>query len=202
MRSKPLHTRRTGGFSLIEVIVASGLLGVVLVGTLMAFDSARNAHRATTRSLELRARGNRVATRLVEALRGADADAFASIPSVPFSVALVDFQTSSGFGGQENVWSPTRRIAFDAATGSVSWFEDPDTADERSSTWCSDVPALLDGETVNGLDDNGNGLIDEAGMCLTNRDGVIELHFTIVGDGTLAGAAPETWTLSLAGRNP
>jgi hypothetical protein len=49
----------------------------------------------------------------------------------------------------------------------VTWFENPGAPQERRVVWSNLVRDLLEGEEVNGIDDNANGLIDEDGLSFT-----------------------------------
>ena len=44
---------------------------------------------------------------------------------------------------------------------------------------CHDVRELLAGETANGLDDNGNGLIDEPGFLTIRNGDLLELSLSL-----------------------
>ncbi|MCZ6597746.1 MAG: hypothetical protein O7B99_08925, partial [Planctomycetota bacterium] len=49
----------------------------------------------------------------------------------------------------------------------VVWKQNPGTPEERRVAWCNTVRPFLGGELMNGIDDNGNGLIDENGLSFT-----------------------------------
>jgi hypothetical protein len=47
------------------------------------------------------------------------------------------------------------------------------------------VRELFEGEQSNGIDDNGNGLVDESGFCLQWVDGVLRVQISVeeIGSG-------------------
>ena len=63
------------------------------------------------------------------------------------------------------------RIALtDESGGAVSWYENPGAETEKRVVWVKDVPRFAQGEVAgNGLDDNGNGLIDESGLAFVKE---------------------------------
>ena len=85
-----------------------------------------------------------------------------------------------GYDGSAVEWSTPHAISVDA-NGTIMISEDVGLASERATPWCSGVPALLDGEILNGIDDNGNGLSDEPGLCFTRSGSLLTIRFTLGG---------------------
>jgi hypothetical protein len=48
----------------------------------------------------------------------------------------------------------------------------------------------MEGEVMNNLDDNGNGLVDESGLCFTFEDNTVTVRLTLEAEG------PDRATLS------
>ena len=61
----------------------------------------------------------------------------------------------------------------------MAWIEDPGLPGEKRARWCRYVADYLEGEVPNGLDDNGNGLIDEPGLCFTQENGLLVIRLTL-----------------------
>ena len=72
------------------------------------------------------------------------------------------YKFSLGIDNGEVVWSDQEEIELEQSN--VVWKENPDEAEERRVSWTTMVRPLLEGEVPNGLDDNGNGIIDENGL--------------------------------------
>ena len=58
---------------------------------------------------------------------------------------------------------------------------DVDLMSERTAVLVQGVAPLLEGETPNALDDNGNAIADEAGLSLALRDGVVYVRLSLQG---------------------
>jgi prepilin-type N-terminal cleavage/methylation domain-containing protein len=176
------HTR-TAGFSLVEMLVVTAILGFALGVPLMMFRSAAHMRSTVTTCLELQAKVRETLDRIAGRLQGA------SVSVVPQSALgagvwspLVDFQVATGWNGVGVDWGAPERIALlpspeDADDGVdndsdglidervVVWTTDVGLATERSTVLLRDVPELMAGELAgNAVDENGNGLRNEAGL--------------------------------------
>src|SRR5689334_21856122 len=82
----------------------------------------------------------------------------------------MDFRTPTGIAGGVVSWSTTSRICYQDAPaealgdGQVVLIRDLGLKSSTTTVLASHVAALLEGETANGKDDNGNGLVDEPGL--------------------------------------
>lgn len=194
------HTSRSG-LTLVEMSISFLILTVLLVSMFTLLDSANAAQAEGSAEMELETRGSRAIARAVAALRAADGASIAAVPEAPLSADEITFQSNQGYGIQQLVWSDPRSIALEAASGRLVWTENPGLASEKTSSWCRGVPALLEGEVLNAADDNGNGLIDEAGFCITREGDVIVLRLTIEDERRGGTVVSRTWTRRLYGRN-
>jgi hypothetical protein len=61
----------------------------------------------------------------------------------------------------------------------VALIKDWNGPSERTVILCRNVRELAEGETANGLDDNGNGLVDEKGLCFDLSEGNLSLRLTV-----------------------
>jgi hypothetical protein len=55
-------------------------------------------------------------------------------------------------------------IAMDDEATRVFWARNPGLGTEHRVIWTNMVRPFLEGEVMNGVDDNGNGLVDEHGL--------------------------------------
>ena len=65
----------------------------------------------------------------------------------------------------------------------------------------NNVAALLEGELANGVDDNGNGLIDEAGFCVSREGENLTVRLSLLRLGPAEEVITRTQTTELALRN-
>lgn len=198
MRKHPRGPR--AAFTLIETILALSLVAGTFWIAFQSIDTGRRAFRTSAAVMDLESDGNRTLRRIVDALRAAEEASISAIPQAPFSSSSVDFQILERYDGSKTPLSAPRNISIDATTASVMWVENPGLASERRTRWSNDVSALLEGEIANGVDDNGNGLIDEAGLCFSREGRLIRVGLTITTNGP-DGPLTRTWTASLQCRN-
>ena len=138
---RPLNTRRPGsaaGFSLIELVIVASLLSVVLGGVLLMGSASDRAYRTGVVSSTVEFQAARTMERIVADVQGAQLASLTPDPLAGLGTAGIDYVLATGIAGGELVLSPLRRLRFEYETG----------------------------ELDNGLDDNGNGLVDEGQVVL------------------------------------
>ena len=59
------------------------------------------------------------------------------------------------------------------------WSRNPETNEEVRVVWTSLVSPYLEGEIPNGMDDNGNGLIDEKGLSFVVDRNAVTIRLTL-----------------------
>jgi len=173
---------RQAGVSLLEVVIASSLTMVIIVGVYGLFHTGVAAYGVGTASAEVQRRSAEVLDAIADELAQAGRDVVYPQVVPPKSTSRITLQRNAGFSEGQVVWSPVTIIEF-RHTG-----DDPDdgkdnngnglvdegivvrrdnagTADARLTVLARNVREYLEGEVPNGQDDNGNGLVDEAGLC-------------------------------------
>jgi hypothetical protein len=61
----------------------------------------------------------------------------------------------------------------------VVWSENPDTEREQRVVWSSLVSPYLAGEIPDGMDNNGNGLIDEKGLSFVMDNNSVTVRMSL-----------------------
>ena len=178
------RTRRSSGFTLIEVMLVVALFGSILGSVVFVFRSSTRACQVGSTAGHLEAVVNRVLDRIADRLQASSHTTVTPSLVAPFSGPTIDFQRTVGFAAGVVTWSPTERIGFQYRPGEldngvdddgdgivddgrVVWTQNLGLANETSTPWAEGVTEYLQGELQNNLDDNGNGLIDERGLCFT-----------------------------------
>jgi Tfp pilus assembly protein PilW len=196
MRHRKL--RPNAGLTLVEMAVSCLVMALVFGSLATALSSSRTVFERGSRTMSLEQDSGRVLRRVTDALRGADAASLPLVPASPLSSRWIDFQTQQGYDGKAWTWSAPRRIEFDQVAGTLSWIENQGLPAEDATVWASNVPTLLEGETANGADDNGNGLIDEAGFCVTREGDLLVLRLTVEDDALVDGGQSRTTELRIS----
>ena len=185
-----MNARRTdlhrSGFTLLEILIVVALLGVVAF-KVMSILRVSNAYVAReTSSLAIEDHARIVMDRICESLVASDRESLVPIID-PNDSSSITFQTSLGWEEGEIVWGAPIRIGLDPDDRSkLVWYEAPDTPDEMSVVWSKSVRDLLEGEALNGIDDNDNDLVDESGLSFLVESNLITVRLslgTVVEDG-------------------
>ena len=179
-----LHRRtrsRRSGFTLIEMMVAVALLGLVIGNVYMVLGDSSKAFGSQTTVFEAETQARRTLDRIALAVVGASRDTLFQTPAAPSSTPELNFTTSQGLQDGEILEGTPQRISLATAGGfhQVTWAENPGTESERKSVWTKWASEFLEGETLNGADDNGNGLIDEKGLNFVLEGSSVLVQLTI-----------------------
>ena len=134
---------RTAGASLIEVLIASTLAAVAIGGAL-SFAGENFRSTETLKSLsQLNTRAHRAMETMFANLLEAGVNSLPSGPLPPSEVSRMPFRRPVGFNGGSVQWGPEHLIELE---------RDPSDPDD-------------------GVDNNGNGLVDECRIVLRIRPG-------------------------------
>lgn len=175
----PLRSARSG-WSLIEVALASTFTIGVFAKAAFVMESALGLASDETASMHYEDQARRVMDRIGLAIMGSDRDTL--VPQIEeLHTNSIRYSFSLGLEDGEVVWSAPEEIRFQnaAGTGAIEWRENPGAAEERRVVWSNLVSPLLEGEEINGLDDNGNGLIDEDGLSFVLEGNRIVVRLTL-----------------------
>lgn len=197
---RPVPGRRAG-LTLMELVLALSLFAVVATKVVTALDAANESTQTDIDRTALEAQAHRVLRQIGFAVMGSHPDSLVPSTMRPMTSTSVKYQVSLGVANGETVWSDPERVALEEAQSHVYWSDNPDAEDERRVVWTNLVAPFLDGEVPNGIDDNGNGLIDEKGLAFAIDGNTIQMHLTLEraqSDGTVLS---QTVSKTVACRN-
>lgn len=179
----------------IALLLASAVLGqtVLVARSVLALDGESAAALAREKA------GRAVLERIALAVQGADQSALlpatlAGFPDDRFSYAL-----QLGVTDGSVVRSAPEEICLSGTR--LEWTENPGTTDARTQAWADLVSPLLEGERLNGIDDNGNGWVDERGLAIELDGARATLRLTVERPGPDGQLVPDTVVAVVARRN-
>jgi hypothetical protein len=141
---KQLESNRSGsaGFTLLELMIA-GVFLVVMIGAFhAAVTRGAGTYRASVGPAALESRAIRLAARIAELIAETGMGELDPLPLGPVGGTSVEFRQNTGYDGGV-VWGPKMRVQLE----------------------------YEDGELDDGLDNNGNGLVDEGRVVLVQDVG-------------------------------
>jgi hypothetical protein len=162
-----MKTGSRSGLTVIELCVTLTLLALVTVKGVMILRMTNRSQASETADMDLEDSARRLLDRIAYAIMGSTRDRLFPDPESPIFSDSVEYVVSLGVEDGEVVWSDPDRISLDDAGKRVSCLEAVDTTHERETTWTNVARPFLEGELPNGIDDNGNGLVDERGLTFT-----------------------------------
>jgi prepilin-type N-terminal cleavage/methylation domain-containing protein len=169
--------RGRSGFTLLELAVALVLFGLVVGNLYTILAGTSNALGARNASFEADVQAQRALDRIALAIVGSYEGSIHATSESPGYQSVLNYQEFLGLadvdgdGQGEEVFSDPMRIALTGVSGGdVSWFENPGEESEKHVVWVKDVSAVAQGEVAgNGVDDNGNGIVDETGLAFVKE---------------------------------
>lgn len=191
------NTGRRAGFTILEASIAITVIAIVILSVTTTVDRSGGAFTASTSAADLDALARRALDRVARDLATVVGTSLSPNGTLPGqSVDSLDYRTNTGWNGAAVTTGLLNRIEreLDPAElddgldndsdglvdeGVLVWREDPGQPGERSTRRASYVAELLEGETANGVDDNGNGLVDESGFCIQITGNVMTLRLTL-----------------------
>ncbi|NOT32397.1 MAG: hypothetical protein HOP15_18280 [Planctomycetes bacterium] len=176
MRSLPRSPR--AGWTLIEVTLAALLVTGVVTKAAFVMNTALGLAGDQTASMHYEDQARGVMDKIALAVMGSDRGTL--IPEIEeLHSDSIRYTFSLGIEDGAVVWSAPEEIRLDEQRLAVEWRENPGAAEERKAVWTSLVSPLLEGEELNGVDDNGNGLIDEDGLSFVLEGERVVIRLTL-----------------------
>ena len=187
---------RERGVTILEMVVATAAFMVVIGAVFSVLATGSQTVQATTVSGQLECKGERIARRIGRTVIHAGASTLLPSPQAPLGSSQVSFQCSQGWANGAMVWGPVISVGLeddindpndgmdndgdgciDEAT--VVWCRDVGGPNETSEIWVENVRRFMDGEIQNNQDDNGNGLVDEAGLSFVLQGSTLVLRLCL-----------------------
>ena len=158
------------------------LLGAVVGSVIAVMHTSTRAVGVGSTDARLESLASQTLDQIATRLRSSQLATMTPTLSAPFSSTQLSFQPSVGVAAGATVWGPVERIGLEASPTDaddgvdndgdsfvdecrVVWTQDVGGPNESSLVWANGVAEYLRGETLDTTDENGNGLVDEQGLC-------------------------------------
>lgn len=174
-----MRTSSRAGFTMLELGIVMVLLVIVAVKAAMLFDIAAESQTEDTAQVALEDQARRTMDQIAFAVMGANRETLFPDPESPTYSEDVQYEVSLGVQAGAVVWGDPERIALGQGNQQVVWSQNPGEPEERRVVWTNVVRPFLEGELFNGVDDNGNGLIDERGLNFTLQGNRVTIRMTL-----------------------
>ena len=193
--------KRRAGFTIVELTVVMVLLVIVAVKSVMLFDMASESQHQDTAQIVLEDQARRTMDQIAFAVMGADRETLFPDPESPTYSEDVQYNVSLGVQAGAVIWGDPERIELGGGNQQVVWRQNPGDPDERRVVWTNVVRPFLEGELLNGVDDNGNGLVDERGLNFTLQGNRVTIRLTLERQGQNGDVYTQSLTTGVTLRN-
>ncbi len=185
MRNRP-GSRRRAAFTLIELMIALVLVALIAGNVYSVMGGTSRALGERNAEFEADVQAQRTLDRISMALVGSYEKSLYFTQESPGSQSTLHYQESLGMqdvdgnGIPEMVLGDPMQIGLTSKTGGdVAWSQNPGSPEQTRVVWAKHVPGFAAGELPNGIDDNGNGLIDEAGLAFVKEGRSVRILLTL-----------------------
>lgn len=176
---KPRARGPRAGFTLLEVLISLSLLAVLSWQGLAFVQHTGNTARRESSEVVVEDQARVLLDRIALAILGANRETLIPESLAPWSASDLHYQVQLGLQDGEVVWGAPEEIAHAPDIREVFWAESPGTEEERRIVWARLVAPFIANELPNGVDDNGNGLIDESGLTFVVDRNAVEVWLTL-----------------------
>jgi prepilin-type N-terminal cleavage/methylation domain-containing protein len=170
---------RTGraGFTLLEILIATAIFGLVLANVTMVSRTSQEAYRTGAFMGVLEEQAEQTMDRIEMAVMSSEHADLA--PAPPLFASAIDYERSLGVEDGQMIFDNPERIELELGLGQVTWLQNPQTAEERKVVWTRHVPEYMQDELPNAADDNDNGLVDESGLSFDMEGRQVSIRLTL-----------------------
>lgn len=171
--------RSRAGFTLLEMVISLGLVALVVTNIVLAMDTSTKAYEVGSSRIEVEDQARRTLDRIALAVMGSSREGLAPGQEFPLDTSSLTYQLNLGYQDGEAVWSDPERIQREEGAAQITWSKNPGAPEEQHVVWTKWVREYMDGEVLNGIDDNDNGLIDEKGLSFTIDGDLVTIRLTL-----------------------
>jgi prepilin-type N-terminal cleavage/methylation domain-containing protein len=157
------------GLTLLELLLAVVILAMIGAKVFQMLAQTSDVMSTQERETVLDDQANSVLKMIAYNIMASDRDTLAPAAVAPLTTDDIRYRVNLGLQDGAVVWKDPEEIGQDDADNDVYWRENPDAESERRVVWTRAVAPFLEGEIPDGMDNNGNGLIDEKGLSWRSR---------------------------------
>ena len=177
---KPLlDGARRAGFTVVEVVIGVSILAIILGNIYMLQRASNDAYESGVFGSALEDGADTAMDRIALAVMSTSIDRLDEVLEAPQFVSAIDYEVVLDVVDGEPVLGTPERIEFESDGGEIVWTRNPGEEDELDIVWTRYVPQMFEGEEVNALDDNGNGVADENGLAFNKDANQITIRLTL-----------------------
>ncbi|MFI5401376.1 MAG: type II secretion system protein [Planctomycetota bacterium] len=187
---------RTKGFTILELLIAGTIFVIALAVVYGVAAESTDTARVGTNAGTLEGQASRALHRMTGEIVAAGLATLE--PPDPQGDSSLTFRASAGSDGGTIRWGPRQSLSLRA--GEVIWIRDVDDP-AQEVVLCGAVRPLAEGEKPNGIDDNGNGLVDEEGLSFELSGRTLTIRLTVERKDRAVGMLTRTVTTSVMLRN-
>jgi len=209
---------RNAGFTLLELVMAMAILAVILAIAYPILSTGTSAYGAGVKRVDLDRNANKVIDEIAGHLALAGASTvYPDTPGLSWSSYVIYYENEGYLDGAVQ-WGEAQIIYWRYSDSDPNDGRDNDgdgLVDEgevvrwtydsggtpRIVVLATNVPEYLEGELPNGVDDNGNGLIDERGLCFSRSGRVWTVRLSLQKPGTNDASLIQTVETAVTPRN-
>ena len=171
------------GVTLIELMIAISILSVILIISFEATNMGLKAFVVGTLQSDIRYNARKAVDTLSEELIGIN-PAQITEPETDFlppaNSGTITFKKPTGYDLSEEDFTYSNTFRLTVVDRELRLYENVGLSGETYKVLVDGVADSLEGETPNNNeDDNGNGLVDEGGLCFAAEDAKIFIALTL-----------------------
>jgi prepilin-type N-terminal cleavage/methylation domain-containing protein len=172
--------RPRAGFTLLEMLIALGLVALVVTNIVLAMQGSTKAYETSSSRVEIEDQARRTLDKIALAVMGSSREGLAPGQQFPLDTHVLTYQLILGYEDGEAVWSDPERIEREEQAAQITWSKNPGVAGEQRVVWTKWVRDTMAGEIGGNLiDDNDNGLTDERGLSFTIEEDLVTIRLTL-----------------------
>ena len=173
------RARARSGFTLLELMLSVALVSIVATKGVMVMNQTLSATNSDAAESVLEDQAQTLIRRIALAVMGSDRDSLTPTSLAPLCSDEIRYRIHLGLQDGEVVWGDPEEIQLSDDEAEIWWSRNPEAANEMRVVWTKLVAPYLEGELPNGMDDNGNGLIDEKGLSFVVDRNAVTVRLTL-----------------------